>query len=309
MDKPRICFIIGPIGDTESAIRKRSDQIFNHIITPVAQECGYTTERADQIDRPGIITNQVIQHIVNDPLVIADLTDYNPNVFYELALRHIVRKPLIQMIKQGQELPFDVAPSRTIYFDHQDLDSVALAEKQILEQIKAIEKDPSDLDTPISVSIDLESLKHSEKREKRLMADVLSAIGELRRLTLGNQQVLNELRTLVPLAGAQGKPFVYGKPIDITWDATSTPPHRFYGTVRIDGKPPPDGTTVSAVTQGLAISGVTTVEGRYVLDVFPLGTRPVGMQITFRIANLPTEQTAVWEMGELTNLDLSVRTR
>ena len=308
MDKPRICFIIGPIGDPGSAIRKRSDQIFNHIITPVAQECGYTTERADQIDRPGIITNQVIQHIVNDPLVIADLTDYNPNVFYELALRHIVRKPLIQMIKQGQELPFDVAPSRTIYFDHQDLDSVYLAKKQILEQIKAIEKDPSDLDTPISVSIDLEALKHSEKRENRLMADVLSAIGELRRLTLGNQQVLNELRTLVPLAGAQGKPFVSGKPIDITWDH-SAPPHRFYGTVRINDKPSPDGTAVAAVTQGLAISGVTTKEGRYVLDVFPLRTQPAGMQIIFRIANLLREQTAVWEMGELTNLDLSVRTR
>src|SRR5262245_29205679 len=84
----KTCFVIAPIGEQDSVVRKRSDQIFKYLIGPAAQECGYTALRADQIAEPGIITTQVIQHIVDDPLVVADLTGRNPNVFYELAIRH-----------------------------------------------------------------------------------------------------------------------------------------------------------------------------------------------------------------------------
>ena len=45
-------------------------------------------------------TNQVIQHIVDDPPVVADLSDRNPDVLYELAIRHPIRKPLVQIIKK-----------------------------------------------------------------------------------------------------------------------------------------------------------------------------------------------------------------
>ena len=40
-----------------------------------------------------MITSQVLQHVTEDALVVADLTGRNPNVFYELALRHAIRKP------------------------------------------------------------------------------------------------------------------------------------------------------------------------------------------------------------------------
>jgi hypothetical protein len=61
------------------------------IVAPAAEACGYDTIRADQIAKPGIITSQVIQHLLDDPLVVADLTGWNPNVFYELAIRHAIR--------------------------------------------------------------------------------------------------------------------------------------------------------------------------------------------------------------------------
>jgi hypothetical protein len=84
----KTCFVIAPIGEPASEIRKRSDQVFTYVITPAVQECGYTALRADQISEPGLIDSQVIERIVNDPLVIADLTGHNPNVFYELALKY-----------------------------------------------------------------------------------------------------------------------------------------------------------------------------------------------------------------------------
>jgi hypothetical protein len=72
-------------------------------------------------------------------LVIADLTGRNPNVFYELALRHTIKKLLLQIINKGEDIPFDVAGMRTISVDHHDLDSVEDAKKDIIKQIKSVE--------------------------------------------------------------------------------------------------------------------------------------------------------------------------
>src|SRR5688500_15553907 len=102
----KICFVISPIGEEDSETRKRSDLVLKHIITPPIDQSGYEVVRADKISEPGIITTQIIQYIVDAPLVVADLTERNPNVFYELALRHAIRKPLVQLIKKGESIPF-----------------------------------------------------------------------------------------------------------------------------------------------------------------------------------------------------------
>ncbi len=199
MAEKKTCFVIAPIGDPESETRKRSDQILKHIIAPAVTECGYDKPiRADQISEPGIITTQVIQHIIEDSLVIADLTDRNPNVFYELAIRHAINKPLIQIIKKGEQIPFDVAGTRTIHVDHHDLDSVEEAKREIIKQIKAVEKDSSKVDTPISVTLDLQSLRQSGNPEQRSLADLVSEISELRTGLLRIEKKLSEPRPSLP---------------------------------------------------------------------------------------------------------------
>jgi len=175
------CFVIAPIGDEDSETRKRSDQILKHVIKPAADSCGYVATRADEIEQPGIITSQVVQRVVEDPLVIADLTGKNPNVFYELAKRHAIRKPLVQMIQKGEQIPFDVAGLRTIYVDHQDLDSVEIAKDEIISQIGALESNPADMETPISVSLELQILRQSENPEDRGIGVIISEMSNLRR--------------------------------------------------------------------------------------------------------------------------------
>lgn len=172
----KTCFVIAPIGEESSPTRKRSDQVLKHIISPPAAECGYQPIRADQMSQPGLITSQVIQHIVEDPLVIADLTERNANVFYELSLRHAIGKPVVQIIHIADAMPFDVAASRTIKFDHQNLDSVEAAKEQIAKQIRAVEKNPHEVDTPISVAVDLRVLQRSDNPIARSNADILNAL-------------------------------------------------------------------------------------------------------------------------------------
>jgi len=132
----RICFLISPIGDENTPTRKRADFIKNKIIKPAAERYGYKLVRADDISDPGKITSQIMQHLLEDSLVIADLTGLNPNVFYELAVRHILKKPFIQISEQP--IPFDVSDLRTIFFNHKKLTSVKECKKNIISQMNAI---------------------------------------------------------------------------------------------------------------------------------------------------------------------------
>ena len=179
-ESEKTCFVIAPIGEPESDTRRRSDQILRYIIRPAVEECGYIATRADEIDEPGIITNQVIQRVVDGDLVVADLTGLNPNVFYELAIRHAIRKPFIQVVNEGESIPFDVSVTRTIFVNHQDLDNVARAKSAIVDQIRSLEADSSRLETPISVSLDLQRLRQSGNPEQRSLADLLSEVSSIR---------------------------------------------------------------------------------------------------------------------------------
>lgn len=171
--------MIAPIGDEGTDVRRRSDQILTHIMDVAAKECGYETLRADKISEPGIITSQIIQHLLDDPLVIADMTGHNPNVFYELAVRHAIRKPVVQLIEKGEKIPFDVAATRTIQVDHHDLDSVAKCRQELASQIRAVEKDPTDVDTPISSAIDLQQLRRSGNPMEKSAAEIISMLQSL----------------------------------------------------------------------------------------------------------------------------------
>ena len=185
------CFVIAPVGDIGSATRIRSDKVLKHIIAPAATFCGYEPLRADQISKPGIITSQVIQHLIDDPLVIADLTGANANVFYELAVRHAVRKPLVQIIDAAETIPFDLAASRTIKFDYTDLDSAEQAREEIKRQIKAVEENPGEVDTPLTQAIELQGLRQSDDPVQKSAADIMAM---LQSLQTGFNELLRDVK-------------------------------------------------------------------------------------------------------------------
>lgn len=93
------CFVVGPIGDklappySEGRHQyEQAIQIWDYVIEPAFQALNIQPVRADKIDESGEITEQVCQRLRDDDLVIADVTDGNPNVMYELGLRHTKNK-------------------------------------------------------------------------------------------------------------------------------------------------------------------------------------------------------------------------
>ena len=84
-------FVAAPIGRPDSDTRRRPHRLLEYVIKPAAKTCGYRSYRSDEEARAGIITEHVIRDLLNGPMVIADLTELNANVFYELAIRHMVK--------------------------------------------------------------------------------------------------------------------------------------------------------------------------------------------------------------------------
>jgi hypothetical protein len=195
MEQNKTCFFISPIGSEGSPQRKRSDQIVKHILEPVLREFGLKTIRADHIQKPGLITPQVFQHILADDLTVADLSDANPNVYYELALRHAVRRPCIQLISEGQMLPFDVNQSRTIPYNLADLDNVDLTKELLRKQVGAISESSYRPESPISFAIELNFLRGSDDAQERAVGNVLLELQDLKQTVSILSRKIEHLRT------------------------------------------------------------------------------------------------------------------
>jgi hypothetical protein len=179
MGEEKTCFVIAPIGEPGSSTRKRSDQVMTYIIKPIMEPLGYEVTRADDISEPGIITIQVIQRVVDAPLVVADLTGHNPNVFYELAIRHAIKKPWVQLIGVRDAIPFDLAGMRTIKVNINDLDSVEEAKIELGKQVQAIETGELKPESPITQALDLRALERSDDPLAEALARIQKSIAEL----------------------------------------------------------------------------------------------------------------------------------
>ena len=106
------CFIITPIGGAGSETFKKTDGLIKSLLTPILLEFGFIAVPAYEISQTGSITKQVIEHVINDELVIANLTGLNPNVMYELGYVHAnnIEPLIILRSKQGQKQNLNKLP-------------------------------------------------------------------------------------------------------------------------------------------------------------------------------------------------------
>jgi hypothetical protein len=119
--KRKTCFVIMPYGEKKESEDKPPidfDEIFEFIIKPPLKSLDIEVIRCDKIPNAGSIHHEMLHHILNDDIAIVDITTLNPNVFYELGVRHTLRRSgTILIRKKGTQSPFNIQGMRTIEYD------------------------------------------------------------------------------------------------------------------------------------------------------------------------------------------------
>jgi hypothetical protein len=108
------CFVVMPFA-------KPIGDHYQLIFEPAIKKVGLTPVRADnEIFGTGKIIDQIWVGINSAKVLIAELTNRNPNVFYELGLAHALRKPVVLVSSNESDVPFDLQHIRVIYYDVND---------------------------------------------------------------------------------------------------------------------------------------------------------------------------------------------
>lgn len=127
MDKK--CFVIMPFSTTSDQHSERYWITFFNIIKNIMERNGYSCTRSEV--GPYKLFSNIVKNIENSDVVIAVLTDFNSNVWYELGIRHTLKAGTVMLLQEDQHVPFDVNDFGIIFYE----DSIGL-EQHLKESIE-----------------------------------------------------------------------------------------------------------------------------------------------------------------------------
>ena len=144
-------FVIRPFGKKKDSAGNEIDfeAVHNELIGPALQEAGLVGGTTGDIVEPGNIREDVFALIIEADLVICDITIHNANVFYELGIRHALRKYRTVMIKGRPAADAPVFDLLTDRYQSYQLASPEKAKDDLIKVIKAALSSIRDTDSPI----------------------------------------------------------------------------------------------------------------------------------------------------------------
>ncbi len=111
-------FVAMPFGTKEGIDFNR---IYLELIKPALEEEGFEVFRADEERRAGEIRTDMFQELLLADLVVAELSIDNPNVWYEMGVRHALRaRGVVQIKSKRERMPFDIYTDRTLSYHVKD---------------------------------------------------------------------------------------------------------------------------------------------------------------------------------------------
>lgn len=119
LEKPRqfYCFVIMPFGNSVSCTAEEWDEIYNNTIVDGISRCGESVSTARSELVTGKIMDDVYSRLKSADVVVADITDNNPNVLYELGYRSALNRRFILISQNIDSIPFDLRAYGVIKYD------------------------------------------------------------------------------------------------------------------------------------------------------------------------------------------------
>ena len=94
--------------------------VYEDLVIPAFEEAGFVVERALDISSQQSILRDIVTAIERAAVVVADLTEANANVYYELGLAHALGKQVFLISQDVDGAPFDLRSYRIFRVDFLD---------------------------------------------------------------------------------------------------------------------------------------------------------------------------------------------
>lgn len=92
------------------------NEFYEKIIKKVCNDLNIDIKRGDELISTHVVMQDIIRNIYESNFIIAEVTEANPNVYYELGYAHALNKPVILLAKRDTQIPFDISHYRVIYY-------------------------------------------------------------------------------------------------------------------------------------------------------------------------------------------------
>lgn len=141
------CFVIMPFSETSKVhTEEHWNNHFTRFLKPLIESGGvFEVERSKALH--GDLLRQIVTDLVTAPLVVADLTDANPNVYWELGVRQSFKHRTITIAENGTKLPFDLTTKGTLFYYPNDYLKTGEFSESFLSAIKDCLDNPDSPDS------------------------------------------------------------------------------------------------------------------------------------------------------------------
>ncbi len=178
MNNKKKCFVIMPFSTTKSCNKDKWTEIFEYIIKRAVEESGLGYECERSVAERANIIKGILEALNKANVVIADLTDNNPNVFYELGVRHTLTNRTI-LIAQGEEhIPFDLRPYPVAFYSESPA-KIEEFKSDIKKKLEDIETNPERTDNPVADFLKDRNVVLLSSEKKRNLARLTALLSEL----------------------------------------------------------------------------------------------------------------------------------
>lgn len=143
------CFVIMPFGKKEDVDKTMVDfdYVYHELIEKAVEELGVDCERCDEMINTGSIHKTMFRGIFDADVAVVDITSLNPNVFYELGVRHALHKYVTLVVRRNSNapLPFNIRGLNILGYDLDSEEQIEAARKKIREYVQnGMDKQPTD---------------------------------------------------------------------------------------------------------------------------------------------------------------------
>jgi tetratricopeptide (TPR) repeat protein len=184
-DYTKTCFVIMPFGTKPVGKRKVNfdriyDKIFKPAIAAVALPEGgkLKPSRTDKDFFAGDIGQEMFQYLNDSRFALVDITGLNPNVMYEIGVRHAVRESGTAVFRQGDAtIPFDINRIKAFPYSYRPESNAAEA-RALIRRVLRASLEQNALDSPVQIAL---KAQRDEPRRDQVQAFLCEAENALRR--------------------------------------------------------------------------------------------------------------------------------